>query len=80
MKDSICTTCGYVGKPIKLVKGSFAIELFLWLCFFVPGFIYSIWRLTSKIDVCPKCKNPNMIPIDSPVGQKLVGEHQHPKA
>ena len=75
-KQSICTSCGYVGKPKTVTKGNVLVEIFLWLCFFFPGLIYSIWRLASRYASCPNCKNPNtMIPTDSPVGQKLVAEH-----
>lgn len=30
-------------------------EVFLWLLLIVPGFIYSLWRLTTKTKVYPKC-------------------------
>jgi len=74
MKDIICTTCGYVGKAKKMVKGSIVIELALWLMFIIPGLIYSLWRLTSKHDACPKCGGINLIPVDSPNGQKILAE------
>ena len=73
-KDYICTTCGHTGKPVKLTKGSFAIELLLWLCLFIPGLIYSIWRLTSRYDACPKCKKTTLIPLNTPIAQKLLNE------
>jgi hypothetical protein len=61
------------------VKGSILIELLL-LCFFiVPGIIYSIWRLNTRQKICPKCKNPSMIPSDSPVGAKLLQAHMDAK-
>lgn len=75
-KQFICTTCGFVGIPKKTVKGSFLIELILWLFFLIPGIIYSIWRLTTRCDACPKCKNTTMIPIDSPMGEKLMKENK----
>lgn len=61
-----CQHCGAVARPITQVKGSFAIELVLWLCFLVPGVFYSVWRLTTKAQVCPTCHAPHMIPLDSP--------------
>jgi hypothetical protein len=66
-KDSMyCTACGTVAKPKKIVKGSFILELLLWLCFLLPGIIYSVWRLSNKANACPKCGSESMIPIDSP--------------
>jgi predicted nucleic-acid-binding Zn-ribbon protein len=70
----ICNQCGSVVYPEKQIKGSFAIELFLWLLMILPGVIYSVWRLTTKQWGCPKCGNPNLIPLDSPMGQKLAKE------
>ena len=72
----VCTTCGFIGSPKKVVKGSILIEIILWLAFLIPGLIYSIWRLTTKYDACPKCKNTSMVPADSPTGQKLIGENK----
>jgi uncharacterized membrane protein YqaE (UPF0057 family) len=69
----VCTQCGFVGKPLKIVQGSIVMEIFLWLLFLFPGLLYSLWRIASKYDGCPKCKAKNMIPEDSPMGRKLVG-------
>jgi hypothetical protein len=71
-RDSICMTCGMIGKPVLHTKGSFAIELALWLLFCAPGLIYSIWRLTSKASVCRVCQSTNIIPASSPQGQKIA--------
>jgi len=73
-KRSICTQCGYTGQPITITKGSIWIEITLWLCFLVPGLIYSIWRLSSKYKACPQCKHNSMIPASSPHGRKLYKE------
>ena len=70
--ELLCQNCGAVGRPTKRVKGSFLIELVLWLCFLVPGVIYSIWRLTTKELVCPQCGAPNMIPADSPKARTIL--------
>lgn len=61
----ICTNCKYQGDPIKVTKGHFLIEVVLWCCYIIPGVIYSLWRLTTRYDACPKCKAPNMIPATS---------------
>lgn len=72
-KEYVCVQCGFVGKPRKTAKGSILIELVLWLFFILLGLIYSLWRLSSKYTACPKCGSANIIPTDSPMGQKLVG-------
>jgi hypothetical protein len=68
----ICTTCRHVGKPVTRVKGSILIEIALWLLLLIPGLIYSIWRLTSKEQVCPSCQQPSMIPLTSPEAQRMI--------
>jgi hypothetical protein len=70
----ICPNCGFAGRPKRITKGSFFIELFLWILLIIPGLIYSLWRLTSRYDACPQCAAPNMVPLDSPRGKKLMEE------
>ena len=70
----VCTVCNYVGIPKRDAKGSIGVEIVLWIFFIIPGLIYSIWRMSNKTLVCPKCKNDKMIPVTSPLGQKLVAE------
>jgi predicted RNA-binding Zn-ribbon protein involved in translation (DUF1610 family) len=72
--DVICKTCGFHGSSTTATKGSFLIEVILWLCFLIPGLIYSIWRISSRSDACPKCGSSEVIPIDSPLGRKLMQE------
>jgi len=75
-EESICTVCGYIGFSKKVTKGSFLMEVALWILFLLPGIIYSIWRLTSRYDACPKCKNASLIPVNSPKGQELLKNQQ----
>ena len=70
--QNICPHCGTKADPEMMVKGSLLIEIILWLCFIIPGLIYSLWRLSNKISVCPKCEQPGMIGADTPRGQLLV--------
>jgi hypothetical protein len=65
-REMFCPNCGTVGNPESFTRGSFFIELALWLCFIVPGLIYSIWRLSSRYKGCPACEQPGMVPLDSP--------------
>lgn len=71
-KEMLCTVCGYSGPAKKILKGSFWIEIILWLTFIVPGLIYSIWRLGNQVHECPKCKSQSMIPVDSPKAQEML--------
>jgi hypothetical protein len=68
----ICPNCGTRGEPKTLTQGNMLIELILWLCFLIPGLIYSIWRLSSRKQVCPACEMPGMIGIHTPNGQLLL--------
>lgn len=71
---SICTECGYIGKPVRLTRGSILIEIVLWLAFLIPGLIYSIWRQTNKYQACQQCRHESIIPADSPKGRRLIAE------
>lgn len=67
----ICPACGTRGEPKITTRGSMVIEFVLWMCFFAPGLIYSIWRETKKTRACPSC-GAGMIGVNSPVGKSLV--------
>ena len=69
-KKFICSNCGYLGQPETVKKGSDRREMILWWYFFLPGFIYSIWRIISRYKVCPECKAPYMVPLTSPRGSE----------
>jgi len=74
VKPMLCLHCASQGKPKTKTKGSFLIEVILWLCFILPGLIYSIWRVSSRYKVCPACGQPGMIPLDSPRAQQFLSE------
>jgi hypothetical protein len=63
-----------VGSFEKVKPGSFLIEVILWLCFFIPGLIYSIWRINSKKRVCSSCGSASVVANDSPMGMKVRSE------
>jgi hypothetical protein len=52
--------------------------LLLWICFIVPGLIYSVWRLTTTAKVCSKCKSADIVDPDTPRGKKLIAEYYPP--
>jgi len=73
-QNMLCLNCHYTGRPKTKTKGSVLIELALWICFIVPGVIYSLWRVASRIKVCPQCQAVNMIPIESPAAQRVLSK------
>lgn len=78
MSNLICTLCGYAGEMNKKARGNGLVEFILWCFFLIPGIVYSIWsRGGAKKNVCPKCGSENMIPTDTPMGQKLMAEQRN---
>jgi hypothetical protein len=78
----ICRNCGYVGKSATRTKGSIVIELFTWILFILPGIIYSLWRLTTREQVCRKCGSTTIVPTNSPIGSEMlhkINEIRKPK-
>lgn len=74
MSKLVCRRCGSIGKTRKHYKGSVFIEIILWLCFVIPGLIYSLWRQTSTQKVCAVCGSAELIPTTSPAAAALVGD------
>ena len=70
----VCKSCGMLAKPRSAVSGNLAIEIILWLCFIIPGLIYSIWRGSTRHLVCSSCGSREVIPENSPMGQKVLKE------
>ena len=68
----ICADCGTRGDSRTQTRGNILIEIILWLCFILPGLIYSIWRRSNRSEVCPACGHASMIPVGSPRGRQLV--------
>lgn len=72
MAEMACKDCGAVGDTETEAKGHRFIELVLWLCFIIPGLIYSIWRRSNRRDLCAACGSDKVLPLDSPIGQRLA--------
>ena len=71
----VCTRCATLGEPMMTLRGSGAVELALWLLILVPGIIYSVWRRSSPpVQQCPACGSEELVPPDSPTGQRLIQE------
>jgi hypothetical protein len=74
-EEVVCVSCGYVGEPRTITKGTMGVEVILWLCFVIPGLIYSVWRMSSRHDGCPSCGQTVLIPRTSPMAQKFLREN-----
>lgn len=74
MRKMICTSCGETRKPKDAVKGSTLIELVLWLCLLLPGLVYSLWRHSTRHQVCRSCGSTDLVPAKSPRGKKVAAE------
>lgn len=73
MTELFCKDCESVVAPGTATPGSIWIELVLWMCFLVPGLIYSLWRINRRREVCATCGSANLVPRDSPVAVRIVG-------
>jgi len=74
MKEYICSSCGYKGSPKIKDRGSCILALFLFLFFIIPGVFYVLWMVSGKRLFCPKCNSEAMIPLDTPMGQKMFND------
>ncbi len=72
----ICTSCYNQGEPKSAIKGSFGVEILLyvatfWLAF-LPAIAYSLWRHTTSRKVCSKCGLETLIPLDTPKAKEIL--------
>jgi hypothetical protein len=76
MEDNlyICKECWLIGTPRTVSRGSAIIEIFLWGLFLIPGMIYSAWRFVTKEKRCPQCSSLAVIPLNSEIGQRVLGK------
>ena len=70
--NQFCLNCHQVGQTKQFIKGSFFLEVFLWLCFIVPGVAYSLWRLSDIKYVCRVCESDQIVPLDSERAQAIL--------
>ena len=73
-KEFVCTRCHHIGPAAKKLKGSMGIEIILWLFLILPGLIYTAYRMSNEYKACRACGSIDVIPVDTPRGEKLVAE------
>lgn len=71
----ICKVCGTVQHEKAALPGSGWIELVLWLCYIIPGVIYSIWRRSKRQVACVSCRSREVLDVNTPVGKSLVNQY-----
>ena len=57
----MCTLCFETAEPETVLEGSDRTEIFGWLCFAVPGWLYCLWRHALRSKVCPVCGGASLI-------------------
>lgn len=85
MKDKLCTSCGYIGKPTTQGIGSFAVDGVIWLIglslsvfssVFAIMIIPVAWTiyhlLLYRTTTCPKCGNIAMVSQGSHKAQEYL--------
>lgn len=77
-KDVICTRCYSEAKVRTVTPGSVWLELVLWLCFIVPGVIYSLIRLGRRHRACRVCGCREVVPADSAAAARLRQQRDEP--
>lgn len=73
----ICKNCGTLHDGQQALPGNGWIELVLWLCWLLPGVIYSIWRRSQRAPKCSACGSRDLVDETTPIGRRLAREH-HP--
>lgn len=91
MKQRVCTSCGFLGKPVNQCFESFLVDLFVWLIVasvvfmtgILPLFAIAIgWTLYHiakfRNTKCPNCGNLDMVSMKSSKGKAILKDvHQH---
>ena len=69
----VCTVCqSSFGNPTTVTPGSPKMELLLYGLLFIPGLLYSSYRLANRRKVCPKCGAPEFVGTDTPRGLAIL--------
>jgi len=92
MKDRVCTSCGFVGKPTKQCLGSFFVDAFIWgtvgslalvtgvLPFLLIPVAWTIYHLAKfNTTKCPSCGDLEMVSMDSRKGREAMDPSQKVK-
>lgn len=70
----ICANCGTQNRLKTEYPGSCILTFLLLSFFFIPGILYILWCTANQCVVCRVCGSTNLIPVNSPIGKKLIAE------
>ena len=69
----VCTVCqGSFGSAKTVTPGSPAVETLLYCLLFIPGLLYSGYRLANRRKACPRCGAPEFVGTDTPRGLTIL--------
>lgn len=82
----ICPHCGSQGTQDTITQSNLLTELGVWFMCLVFSFLvgfwlllvavgFSIWRGSTAKKGCRVCKQPGMVPINTPAGADLVARY-----
>jgi len=87
MKDRVCTSCGFVGKPKKQCFESFLVDAFIWATVgsfaLMTGLVVALvlpaaWTvfhlLKFKTTKCPSCESLDMVSMTSRRGREALAK------
>lgn len=91
MKDRICTSCGFEGKPIKQCYESFFVDAFIWgtvgsfavvtglLPLLAVPAAWTLYHLLKfKTTKCPECGDLEMVSKESHKGREALDRKANP--
>jgi hypothetical protein len=76
----VCIDCeSAFNRSRTITRGSFGMEVVLWLFFCLPGLIYSVWRLCNRYHGCPGCGSSNIVPGHTPAAHRILESRMPPR-
>jgi len=85
MKDRVCTSCKFVGKPVKQCYESFLVDAFIWGIVGSGVLVTGLWPALAipvawtlyhlakfKTTKCPQCGELEMVSMNSQKGRKAL--------
>jgi predicted RNA-binding Zn-ribbon protein involved in translation (DUF1610 family) len=87
MKDRVCTSCGFEGKPVKQCYESFLVDAFIWGIVGSGVLVTGLWPALAipvawtiyhlakfKTTKCPKCGDLEMVSKESSKGRAALNK------